>query len=392
MSININVKQKNHKTWEYQPRLIRLNIDKDREYNMTYENGFEISAVQSSLKRDLKNPNGIYSSRFGATLQDTNAFGDKYRCKCGMLRQSIHKNIKCKYCGERVRYVDDDFNIFGWIILKDYYIIHPNLFKAIESYIGKSKLEHILGYVEYKDKDGHKVIKPNPEVLPKDEPYYGLGMIDFVDKFDEIMDYYYKSTKKDKYDEIMKNRDAVFTHSIPVFTTQLRPFEVTADKFTFEGTNKIYSMMTKIASTLNNTYFKRAYKKKPKNFLLYDLNMKYMELYAEIEEILNGKKGRLRAVFQGRCNFTSRSVITSNWKLRINEIILPYQAVVELCQQLIINILKKMYNISYNDAYNIWVKAQLAPDKRVVNIIKTLIKDKGGIPVLLNRLSVLLFW
>ena len=80
-----------------------------------------------------------------------------------------------------------------------------------------------------------------------------------------------------------------------------------------------------------------------------------------------------------------RDVIISNWRLRVDECILPYQAMVELLQQRIVNILQKMYSISYSDAYSIWMHGQMVVDQRLVKIIKDIIKVDKGTKILLNR-------
>ena len=79
-----------------------------------------------------------------------------------------------------------------------------------------------------------------------------------------------------------------------------------------------------------------------------------------------------------------RDVIVPNWRLRIDECVLPYQAAVVLLQQRIVNILRKMYSISYSEAYEIWMTAEYVVDQRVVNIINQII-NRGGFNILLNR-------
>ena len=73
-----------------------------------------------------------------------------------------------------------------------------------------------------------------------------------------------------------------------------------------------------------------------------------------------------------------------NWKLRVDECILPYQAAVVLLQQRIVNILQKMYSISYAEAYEIWMTAEYVVDQRVVNIINQII-NSGNVNVLINK-------
>ena len=72
------------------------------------------------------------------------------------------------------------------------------------------------------------------------------------------------------------------------------------ERFTFEDTNQIYSMMNKLVYQLNDKVFKGMRRKKTRNELLYDLTMQFQKLYVSIEDILTGKKGAIRSVFSGR--------------------------------------------------------------------------------------------
>ena len=123
--------------------------------------------------------------------------------------------------------------------------------------------------------------------------------------------------------------------------------------------------------------------------LLYKLQMKIQGLYTEIINIIKGKKGNIRTLFGGRCNFTSRNVIVADPSLRIDQVRLPYSALLELLQQSIVNILMKTYNISNSDAYDRWYHAQLKKDPVIISIIESIIKNSTsehyGIPILINR-------
>jgi len=375
----------------YETILERINLDTEREQDILSGKGFIVSSPKGIIK-DIKDPNGIFSPKFGQTLSDLNPFIDRYKCECGALRSRIHFGIVCKYCGTPVKYVDDDYSFFGWLVLKKHYIIHPNLYKTIEALIGYQRLINIICIEELIDKDGHPNKKTKKKERGKLEPFYGIGMIEFKERFKEIIDYYYqksvnKASKKGYYEEIIRDMDKVFCQSIPVFTTHLRPFDVSDKRdFKFEGTNGIYNMMSKLVAVINNDSLKIFRKKKEKNQALYDLQMKYNELYDEIDNILSGKKGNIRQLAGGRYNFSSRNVIVQNPKLRIDQVTLPYKCLVELLQQQIINVLQKSYNMSYNDAYTIWYKANIEKDELVVQIIKGLMfANPMGLPIILNR-------
>ena len=374
----------------YETMLAKVDMDKRREESISSGNGFIISKPQKTTKRDMKDPNSIYSTRFGQTLQDIHPFADRNRCECHNLEGRFNLGEICPLCGTKVTYVDDNYNYFGWIVLQDKYaIIHPNLYKSIEFYIGKDVLARILDYSDNKDIDGH-IIKKSEEEIDKNEPFRGIGMMEFKDRFIEIMNFYRKvnqsksNKKEDYYADIMENEDKVFTQSIAVYTTLLRSFKIEGKSFVFEGTNSLYNMMARLASLINNNKLRINRKRKQKNQLLWDLQRKQQELYAELEAILSGKKGVVRSLFGGRYQFTSRDVIVPDSSLRIDEVSLPYYALVELLQQTIINLLQKIYNISCNSAYNIWYNAQSEPDPRIVSIIENLI-SRRQIKVLINR-------
>lgn len=382
--LNINFSYPDNPNYEYKTSLCRLNLDEERIKSISTGRGFNISEPQSTLKKDLKNINSIYSTRFGQTLQDVNPFEDRYKCDCGHYKGRLYNGILCPTCKSRVKYIDDDFGYFGWITIKDpYYIIHPNLYKSIEFLIGPKRLDNILLPINEKDENGFT----KRTINPKTEPYAGIGILKFKENFDEIMDFYLKKSpnKKDYYEDIYANKEKIFVQSIPVYTTHLRPYKVDSIYFKFEGTNALYNMITKLASKINQDNLKIYRKNKTKDKLLYDCQTKYNKLYQEIVDILSGKKGTIKSLLGGRYNFTSRDVIVPSPRLRINQVTMPYIAMVELLQQRIINILVKTRNFSYADAYRIWEASKIKKDETVYQIIKGIIVADKGVAVIINR-------
>lgn len=384
MKMNVKTRYSKSDDFDYETRLERINLDEERVKDVTSGNGFIVSSPKA-IKYDVKDPNGIFSTKYGPGLQDVNPFGNRYRCKCGHTTSRFYHGLVCEVCGEKVEFKDDNFSMFGYICLKDpYYIIHPNLYNSIASFIGESVLLNIITFKSTKDEDGHDIeIKAN-----KNEPYYGLGMIDFYKKFDEIMNFYKnkKPGKQDYYEDIMNNRDKIFTQSVPVFTIHLRPYKIDNGTFHFEGTNAMYNMLANYASRINDDSIKMNKKKKPKNQLLFNMQMKYNKLYDELVKILSGKKGTIRQMFGGRCNFTARSVIAPGPNLRIDEVNLSYPCLCGLLQQRIINILHKSYSMRYNDAYKFLYENMHSESSIIRKIIEGIIRSEGrGLPVLINR-------
>lgn len=413
----INVSYPLSDVWDYETYLENIDLDEERRMGINSGRDFRISA-HLPITKEIKAEDGIFSPRYGQTLSDMEPFIDRYKCSCGKTKYKIHEGVICPYCKTRVKYVGDDFGCFGWMILDHHYVIHPNLYKNIESLVGgPTILINMLDYYKEVDEDGHivpqrlekpesakegnkasnrrlKNIRRTERGPTANEPFYGIGMLEFYQRFDEIIDYYYnsssnKAAKKKIYEQIQKDRHKIFTQSIPVYTTHLRPFELSRDKtkFVFEGTNANYNMMSKLVSSLNNSakYRMSSYEKYINN-LLWSLQREWNDLYAEIDKILSGKKGNVRLLSGGRCNFSGRSVIIQNPKLRADQVILPYPFLVITLEQQIINILVKTYSISYNDAYNRWYRAIDEPDKTIIQIIYGLIRARPeGLPVIINR-------
>ena len=372
-------------------QLEKINLDQEMEKDIATGRGFRCSAARS-IKNDIKDPNGIFSPKFGQSLGDQNPFIDRYKCECGYLRSRINHNIKCPKCGTRVKYVDDDFTYFGWLVLDNNVIIHPILYMQIEFLFGpgsgkNSKLFNIINMDDKKDQNGFSMEITD---TPKNEPFYGIGMIAFHERFDEILDYYGKlyPNKREYYNQIVQDRDKVFTHSIPVYTTHLRPFQVVGKTMQYEGTNGIYNMMNRCVSEINRNKTGIQRHGKSKNESLRDLQMKYMELYNEIINILEGKKGVFRNLVSGRYNYTGRSVIIQDPSLEIDQVILSYYELVIVLEQRIINILHRSYNMTFNEAYNVWYRAQIKIDPRIKEIINSIIHSScngRGLPILVNR-------
>jgi len=384
MQMKVNTRYSRSNEFDYETRLERVNLDEERRHDVLTGNGFIVSSPKA-IKDDIKDPNGIFSTKYGPGLQDANAFGNRYRCKCGHTTSRFYHGLTCEVCGEKVEFKDDNFSMFGYICLKDpYFIIHPNLFMSLAFFIGEKDFMGIITPDDRKDEDGHDLeIK-----RPKDEPFRGIGMIGFHDQFDEIMEYYYhkKPNKRDYYESIMNDKEKVFIQSIPVFTIHLRPYRLDGGVFHFEGTNATYNIIANLAARINDDKTKMNREKKPKNQLLFDMQMKYKELYTELTKIISGKKGSIRALFGGRYNFTARSVIAPGPDLRIDEVWLSYPCLCGLLEQRIINILHKTYFMKYNDAYKLLHESMHQENKIIRQIIDGIIAStERGIPLLINR-------
>lgn len=387
--VNVKLQYPFSVEFEYETSIERINMDEERIHDILTDNGFIISPTKG-VKKDMKDPNSIFSRKYGHQLKDVTVLGNhEYECSCGFWYGSIKKGSICPACGTKVRKVGDNFSYTGWIILQKHWYIHIAYYQSIRFFIG-SDLDNILNPKRIIDEDGfeHEVEKP------KGQPYYGIGMMKFKEKFDEIMDFYLNKpqnkNKAEYYDDIMDHKDDVFAQSIPVYSTLLRPFSENQSTFSHESTNSSFMIINKIASKLNEQtrYAMQRNQTLPEDKLLYDLQCKLQVFYTKIIDILKGKRGAIRTLFGGRCNFSARDVIVGDPKLRIDEITLPYKVLAVLLEPSIVNILHKSYSMTFNQAYEYWSKAYISRDQTVVDIINSLIKENEsgrGLPMIINR-------
>lgn len=400
MELNINLEYPKNNDYDYEASLERINLDKEMEHDMATGKGFFIKEPQA-INKVIKDIDSICSTRFSHTLQDPKAYEEKYSCKCGFLKGRDNRYIYCEHCHTECVFVGDDFDIFGWIPLKHHAIIHPNLYKTLGVYFGEATLEEMIEPKVELNKDGMPESLYDKRVNHKktmrkfakrkrrvDATFQGIGMIELERRFDEILEYFHTKNKKKKidyYNDIVENRDLIFIHNIPVYTTLLRVFKTDGKHFIFEETNSLFNMMAKLAGRLNDNKTFMSQTPKYCNSLLWDIQERYNKLYKKIELILANKKGTIRLLIGGRCAFTSRLIIVPDPTLRTDQVKMSYYSLVELLQQSIINILESTYNIPYADAYMQWFRSQLEVDDRVLAIINNLIEHDNGIPVLINR-------
>jgi len=366
----------------------RIDLDEERRKDVTSGKGFIITSAKP-IRDDIKDDNGIFSSKFGMTLQDIHPFANRYRCKCGALTSKFLEGTECSICHTKVKFCGDDFSYTGWIVLKEpYHLIHTTLYMSLAAFIGDEALNNIIKIVTKIDEDGN----PIPLTPPKNEPFAGIGMMEFYNRFDEIMEYYKNKAKSqskiDLYNDIMSQRNIIFTHSIPVFTTLLRPYKLEGGELHYESCNALYKMMAVLAYKINNDNLKITSKSKTKNELLYDLQMKVKALFDEINKILSGKKGTLRQLFGGRFNFSARSVIVPDPTLRSDQVRLSYPCLCGLMQQRIISVLKRSHGMQYHEAYIYLDRHCDDNDPLITQILNGFIEsdcDGRGSPMLINR-------
>ena len=373
-------------------RLVINDIDKEAEQDLKAGKAFIVyEEIKNKKSTDTSyNKGGIRSDFFYSEMSSENAFKERYSCSCGYLEGKSHESSICPYCRTTVRLVDIDLEKFGYIKIKDYYIIHPALYLYLDNIIGEknkqSILENILKPPVFVDTDefGNPLLDEEIEV-DKDQPFKNIGMVEFKNRFDEILEYYANKNKRNSnmegnVDFVKANRDKIFFQYIPVFSSALR-FSMIQGEISFvNGADKIYNMIFSSVSRMN----------KSNDVLTVDKKLPYIqkkvnELYEKIFSLINKKEGFIKSgVLAGRMNFTSRNVIVSNPGLAADEIIISYISFLEMYKFEIIQKLASTQNISESQAYAEWYMGCIKYSDKIYKIIKLMIAQDLTY-VLINR-------
>lgn len=373
--------------YDYRVKLEFINLDEEAKNDIATGRGFRVNSKQN-INTNLKSNDSIFSPLFGQGLQDEAPYSTRYRCRCGKITGKLNDRTICPHCKTAVKYMGDDFEFSGWIILDKYKYIHPAFFNFVRNFIGKNDFDSIIEYQDELDQDGNIIQK---EFKNQEESFKGIGLIAFHERFDEIINYYankYKNkpNKMSIYNDIItKYYDIIWQHSIHVYTTMLRPYRITDGRFYFEGNNQEYNVIASEAMVLNN---KSTLTRKRQEKLLYHIQLKYMTIINNIDQMLSGKKGIISSLFGGKYNFMSRCVIIPDPDLKVDEVALPYPCLMEMLKELIINNIQRMYSCNYMDAYLRWYEGLLTVDPIMVQILETIIaqnKTGRGIPIIINR-------
>lgn len=368
-----------------------INWEKEYEADMDKGIGFDITRadyIKSTPKEEnIRAADGIYSIEYGTTWQDDNAFAERYRCKCGETKGKPSEGEICPLCSNPVTFVDSNIEITGWFKLNEHRIIQPAMYAFVSSLVGEKNLEDIISNAKRRmNKNGKYDNVPDSK-----NPYRGIGMIEFEEKFDEIMDFFLskKAMKRDVYDEIYKNRDCVFSSVIPVYSLLLRPIKINNMEFSFVKINNTFSTMATEIADLNDLDIGIHRSKRRVLTLLNEIQQNVNFLYEYVIDLLSSKKGVIRNnILGGRYNFSSRCVIIpiAEGGMKVNEVILPYKAFMELYRMELINLMCTISGLTISQAEDKWNEGLLEFDPTIHELMEYMISNtSGGLRILINR-------
>ena len=367
------------------PRFRIITPDWDQMYKIHLESGqgFRITEIG---KTDVNVSPGLYSIHsplYGTDFQDDHAFADRWSCECGGLQGMNYADGRtlCSKCHKPVEFVDIDLTKTGWIVLDKDYVIQSAVYKKLVSFIGAKKIGSILNYVDPLERD-------TMENVP---PFYGIGTIEFRERFLEILDFFYKKNRKTKlymYLRTMYATDNVFMHCIPVYSSFLRQFIIKGEDIKYSKTDVLFRKLFSNISLLNDRFIlerrvkNRAARKKDLAYLrresiLYRIQQDLDSLWDLSFSTINGKEGIIRdQLTGGRLNYTARNVIIPDSDLRADEISLGYITFLELYKPELIGLMKQVYDISFQKADSMWTDASMSFSQEIYELMNYLIENR----------------
>lgn len=364
-------------------RLVKLNLDAVAEEGLgPTGKDFLVTNPIAIDKDGNKTDDGIFSPKFGYSQFDDCSDNDSaYRCLCGKLSGAIFLGEACEECGTAVQFMDADLTIRGWIPLDEYVIINPSMYTHLVSLIRKAELEEILKINSFKmNVDGN--IKS--DIDPK-KPYHNIGIMNFYNKIDEILDFYYAlhPNAVAHYYILKENIDAIFTHYIPVYSAILRPMIANNEKVRSFKANKIYG-------TIMNHYQLISTEKQNMFAVLpalHEIQEEVNDLYDQMIETYSGKEGLLRGMFAGmRVDMSGRATIVPGPDLYPNQIDIPYRMAVVFLELELIFLLCLLDGITESDAYQIVNSALRVYNPRVQTLVQNICdKSVTKVHMLINR-------
>lgn len=113
-------------------------------------------------------------------------------------------------------------------------------YQRLSSALSKKNLENIISNENIITSQG--IIRKHTDVIEVKKSmltYHNIGLKEFYDHFEEIMEYYKtkRKQKADLIDDLIREKDKVWTSKLPVYSTVLRPQGITTESYYFSSIN-----------------------------------------------------------------------------------------------------------------------------------------------------------
>ena len=213
----------------------------------------------------------------------------------------------------------DKLDVVGWVDLGSNYVITPLIYSRLAKLMNQRILDSMIQFNKSISRDGNfveDVPEPGSKLLVFEDS--NIGLKEFRERFLELLQKYTDPEKKKlpEYRNIIRwyLEDKIFTSKIPVFSTKLRPAQLSKEDKTFQFSeiNNYYNFMVSYAEMIKNIKGSDS---------LEEVQLRKLKLMGKLQEYVNkaselilefikGKRGSIRkSILAGRVNFSARSVI-----------------------------------------------------------------------------------
>lgn len=391
-------------------RVVKLNLDAVAQMDIESGNGIRLQSVESfdKKRKNAKIEDGLQSEFFGTDFASEHAFKERYRCKCGKYMGKAWEGHICDVCNSPVEYNDIDLRKTGWIILDKYQVMSPIYYAKLKDALGKFEGDSILDKIiemEYMDDEIGVVYTEKEQAALKKHPFIKKGAIWLTEHLDEVLDWYQirKPNKAKLFKELRRDKDAVFTHCIPVYTALLRT-EMPGEKGQKDYKLKINTCYKAIIRTVNAINMLTESLTDEDEFNINGPTLNWIDIllasiYSRIDKIftitysdLTDKNGIITSkVLGGRYNFSARNIIipsSRSGRLNSDEVECSYVVFMELFRYEIQNLYSKMFDTTPTQTNAAWKKAINRFDPKFYAVIEKMLSDpeySSRLGILINR-------
>lgn len=391
-------------------RIVKLNLDAVAQADIESGNGIRLQSVESfdKKRKNAKIEDGLQSEFFGTDFSSDYAFKERYRCKCGKYMGKAWEGTICDVCNTPVEYNDIDLTKTGWIILDKYTVMSPIFYAKFKDALGKFEGESVLDKIierEYDDDNFGVVFTDKEMAALKKHPFIKKGALWLSEHVDEVIDWYAarKPNKAKIFNELRHDREALFTHCIPVYTSLLRT-EMPGEKGQKDYKLKINTCYKALIRTVNTINMLTASLTKENQFDINTPTTNWIDIllksiYSELDKIfqitysdLTDKNGVITSkVLGGRYNFSARNIIvpsSSSGRLNSDEVECSYVAFMELFRYEIQNLYGKMFDTTPAQTNAAWKKALNRFDPKFYAVIEKMLSDdeyRNRLTIIVNR-------
>lgn len=367
--------------------LERINLENEFLIDTITNNGFLINEEEDAYA-PTNVDNLINSSKF---------MDVEYRCDCGAFIGQDIIGRTCPRCNTEIALRSLNFNYTGWVDIAPHKVITPSYHPMLKRVMTPNMLKYVLGdyksdgTVQYNDNDTDfvenrknrktgRVAQNDIAYIKKKVPkskyiYEGLGHDAFYNRFEEVLTACGKQSEEMKI--LLREKDAVFTSKIPIYSTAFRPVSRTSETMFYPKINKSLSQIVSIQCKLKDMVLPI----ETIQALNFIQNYWLEAVDHLIKNEVSKKEGFVRSeIVGGTFSFSGRGVITLDISLNIDEVDLPLPMLMIAFQYKIAHILSVRYNFTLEQAYLYSRDYKIHPE--VVDILQEILDEEQWIMIL----------